>query len=138
MRNMRLLIDANIILDVLQDRQPHVGDSSVIWKLCETEQVEGFITTLTVANLIYIMRKELDAAQIADVVDKLKLIFEVADFTAADLYSASEMRWDDFEDAIQSAIAERIQAEYIITRNVRDFMKSKVLAFTPAEYIARM
>ena len=134
---MRLLIDANIILDVLQEREPFYVDSSIVWKLCETGQDAGYISALTVANLVYVMRRELDAEQIADVIGKLKLIFGIADFSAADLSRAAEMRWDDFEDAITSATAERIQADYIITRNIQDFRKSKVPAFTPSEYIAR-
>ncbi len=135
---MRLLIDANIVLDVLQKREPYWKDSSVIWKLCETEQAEGYISTLTFANLMYVMRRELDPAQIRDVLDKLRLIFRFADFTAADLEKAAEMGWDDFEDAIQAATAERIMADSIITRNVRDFRNSKVIAFTPSEFIARL
>ena len=135
---MRLLIDANIVLDVLQKREPYWKDSSVIWKLCETEQAEGYISTLTFANLMYVMRRELDPAQIRDVLDKLRLIFRFADFTAADLEKAADMGWDDFEDAIQAATAERIMADSIITRNVRDFRNSKVIAFTPSEYIARL
>lgn len=135
---MRLLIDANVVLDVLQKREPYWKDSSVIWKLCETEQAEGYISTLTFANLMYVMRRELDPAQIRDVLDKLRLIFRFADFTAADLEKAAEMGWDDFEDAIQAATAERIMADSIITRNVRDFRNSKVIAFTPSEYIARL
>ena len=135
---MRLLIDANIVLDVLQKREPYWKDSSVIWKLCETEQAEGYISTLTFANLMYVMRRELDPAQIRDVLDKLRLIFRFADFTAADLEKAAEMGWEDFEDAIQAATAERIMADSIITRNVRDFRNSKVIAFTPSEYIARL
>lgn len=135
---MRLLIDANIVLDVLQKREPYWKDSSVIWKLCETEQVEGYISTLTFANLMYVMRRELDPAQIRDVLDKLRLIFRFADFTAADMEKAAEMGWDDFEDAIQAATAERIMADSIITRNVRDFRNSKVIAFTPSEFIARL
>ena len=135
---MRFLIDANIVLDVLQKREPYWKDSSVIWKLCETEQVEGYISTLTFANLMYVMRRELDPAQIRDVLDKLRLIFRFADFTAADMEKAAEMGWDDFEDAIQAATAERIMADSIITRNVRDFRNSRVIAFTPSEYIARL
>lgn len=135
---MKLLIDANIVLDVLQKREPHYNDSSLVWKLCETAKADGYISTLTIANLVYVMRKELDAEQVKDVITKLKLIFNVADFTATDLTKAAEMKWDDFEDAIQSATAERIQADFIITRNVRDFMKSKVMSFTPSEFIARM
>ena len=135
---MRLLIDANVVLDVLQKREPYWKDSSVIWKLCETEQIEGYISTLTFANLMYVMRRELDPAQIRDVLDKLRLIFRFVDFTAADMEKAAEMGWDDFEDAIQAATAERIMADSIITRNVRDFRNSKVIAFTPSEYIARL
>ena len=135
---MRFLIDANIVLDVLQKREPYWKDSSVIWKLCETEQIEGYISTLTFANLMYVMRRELDPAQIRDVLDKLRLIFRFADFTAADMEKAADMGWEDFEDAIQAATAERIMADSIITRNVRDFRNSKVIAFTPPEYIARL
>ena len=64
---MRLLIDANILLDVLQKREPHWRKSALLWKLCETKRVDGHIATLTFANLVYIMRKELAPGQLADV-----------------------------------------------------------------------
>lgn len=135
---MKILIDANILLDVLQNREPHVQDSSVIWKLCETEKVKGYVSALTFANLVYIMRKELDPKKIEETLQALSLIFEFADFSASDLLRAAELYWGDFEDAVQSVTAERIHADYIITRNVRDFTKSKVVAFTPSEMIARI
>ncbi|MGN0708652.1 MAG: type II toxin-antitoxin system VapC family toxin [Anaerovoracaceae bacterium] len=135
---MKLLIDANILLDVLQARQPHVKDSSMIWKLCETGQAEGYVSALTIADLVYIMRKELDPKGVHDVLSKLRLIFRIADLSEADLRQASEMEWKDFEDAIQCASAERIGADFIITRNVRDFVQSrKVPALTPAEFLER-
>ena len=135
---MKILIDANILLDVIQNREPHVQDSSVIWKLCETEKVKGYVSALTFANLVYIMRKELDPKKIEETLQALSLIFEFADFSASDLLRAAELYWGDFEDAVQSVTAERIHADYIITRNVRDFTKSKVVAFTPSELIARI
>ncbi len=135
---MVLLIDANILLDVLMDRQPFVKDSSLIWKLCETEKAKGYVSTLTFANMMYIMRKELSSEIIEEVFCKLKLIFEFADFSPAILEKAVEMKWKDFEDAVQSATAEQVHADYIITRNVRDFNQSKVIAFTPSELLARI
>lgn len=135
---MRLLIDANILLDVLQNRQPHVQASSVIWKLCETEKAKGYVSSLTFANLVYLMRKELDAKKIGDILHALSLIFEFVDFSTSDLTRAAELNWDDFEDAVQSVTAERVHADYIITRNVRVFAKSKVIAYTPSELIARI
>ena len=135
---MVLLIDANIILDVLLNRPDYVKDSAIIWKLCETEQMKGYVSTLTFANLVYIMRKQLDPEKIEDVFHKLNLIFEFADFSVSDLTHAAELNWKDFEDAVQSVTAERIHADYIITRNVRDFSKSRVMAFTPPELLARI
>lgn len=135
---MKLLIDANILLDVLQNREPHVQASSVVWKLCETEKAKGYVSALTFANLVYIMRKELDPKKIEGTLKALSLIFEFADFNVSDLTHAAELEWDDFEDAVQSVTAERVHADYIITRNVRDFAKSKVVAFTPSELIVRI
>ena len=132
------MIDANILLDVLQNREPHVQASSVIWKLCETEKARGYVSALTFANLVYIMRKELSPKNIEETLHALSLIFEFVDFNISDLSHAAELNWDDYEDAVQSVTAERVHADYIITRNVKDFAKSKVIAFTPSELIARI
>lgn len=135
---MKLLVDANILLDVMQAREPYVKDSSLIWKLCETGEVEGYVSAMTFANLVYVMRKELDPQGIHDVLNKLQLIFHITALSETDLKQASEMEWKDFEDAIQCATAERIGADFIITRNVKDFLQSrKVLAFTPSEFLGR-
>lgn len=135
---MRLLIDANILLDVLQKREPYVHTSSLIWKMCEIGSVEGYVSSLTVANLIYVMRKELTPKKIEETLLLLKLIFQLTDLTVSDITEAAEMKWPDFEDAVQSAIAKRIHADCIITRNTRDFKESQILSFTPDEYLARI
>lgn len=135
---MVLLIDANILLDVLMNRQDFVKDSSVIWKLCETNQAKGYVSALTFANLMYIMRKQLDPETIEKLLVQLKFIFEFADFGVSDLQKATEMKWKDFEDAVQSATAERLHADFIITRNVKDFRDSKITALTPTEFLTRI
>ena len=84
------------------------------------------------------MRKELDPKRIDTVISSLKMIFEIANLTSEDIILASKMQWRDFEDALQSATAQRIQADYIITRNVKDFRSSKVPVFAPSELLARI
>ncbi len=135
---MKLLIDANILLDVLQRREPHCSDSALVWKLCETGQTAGYVSALTIANLVYIMRKELTPNKIEEVLSQLMLIFHMAELTESDIMHAAKKQWADFEDAVQSASAERIHADYIITRNVRDFRSSRVSALTPGEFLARI
>ena len=135
---MKLLVDGNILLDVLQKREPHFADSAKVWKLCETEQAEGFVSALTFANLVYVLRKELSPEKTEEVLKKLALIFCFTELGTADLLKAASRHWYDFEDALQSVTAERLRADYIITRNVKDFKQSKVPALTPAELLARM
>ena len=94
---MVLLIDANIILDVLMNRQEFVKDSSMIWKLCETEKAKGYVSALTFANLVYIMRKQLNPEAIEDVYRKLSLIFTFTDLSVSDLTrAAGQITWERF------------------------------------------
>lgn len=134
---MKLMLDANILLDVLQNRQPHVRASSLIWKICECGQATGYVSSLSFANLVYIMRKELDPASIEDVYRKLSLLFSWADLTQSDLSRAAALRWNDFEDALQAVMARRLGADYIITRNVSDYKNSPVPAITPEELLKK-
>ena len=133
---MTLLIDGNIVLDVLAKREPHFEDSARIWKMCETGLAKGRISALTFANLVYVMRKEFDAEKVRVVFEKLSLIFQFEDLNVTDIRTAADMRWRDFEDAIPAATAKRIRADYIITRNVKDFTDSEIPALTPSAFLA--
>ena len=135
---MVLLIDTNILLDVMMERQEFVKDSSMIWKLCETEGVTGYISALTITNLVNIMRKKLDPKKIADIISLLRMIFVFTDLGVPDINLASGMEWNDFEDAVQATTAYRVHADYIVTRNTRGFADSRVPAFTPNEILNRI
>jgi predicted nucleic acid-binding protein len=44
-------------------------------------------------------------------------------------------RTRDFEDAVQYECAKSIGADYLVTRNIRDFTVSKDKAITPKEFL---
>ena len=67
---MRALIDTNIILDVLCQRERFFENSSMVFKLCEMKKLDGVISALSIPNLVYIMRKELDHDAIKIVLQK--------------------------------------------------------------------
>ncbi len=50
---------------------------------------------------------------------------------ASGLSSAAEMFSSDYEDALQMCQAKRIDADYIVTRNIHDYKNSKVPAMKP-------
>ena len=133
---MRLLIDTNVLLDVLQIREPYFAESLRIWGYCEDNLLEGYISGMSLVNISYVMRKELTPDRMQEIFMALALAFRFADLEFPDLETAANMKWQDYEDAVQSVTAERITADYIITRNVKDFQDSKVKALTPEEYFA--
>lgn len=135
---MKVLIDTNIILDVLCNRQGFAEDSAKVFKLCEVKKITGYISALSISNITYIMRKELDRERVREILEKLSLIFEIVDLRADDLKRASVLDFKDYEDAIQSTQAVRIKANYIITRNIKDYNNSKVTAIKPSELIERI
>ena len=135
---MKALIDTNIILDVFCKRPDFYEDSAKVFKLCEVKRISGVISALSIPNIMYILRKELDAKKTKEILDNLSLIFSISDLKADDLKKAADMGFKDYEDAVQSACAARIKANYIITRNIRDFTMSKVAAIKPTELLKRI
>ena len=137
-KSMRVLIDTNVILDVLCNRQRFVEDATKIFKFCEVNKIEGYISAISVPNIVYILRKELNAEKTKEILAQLSLIFKIVDLKADDLKKAANLMFNDYEDALQSVCAGRIKANYIITRNIKDFTNSKVVAIKPSELLERI
>lgn len=135
---MKILIDTNILLDVLCKRLKFYEESAKVLKLCEVNMIEGYISALTIPNIVYIMRKELDSKRVGELLDRISIIVSIADLKAVDLKKATNLNFNDYEDAVQSVCASRINADYIVTRNVKDFVGSKVKAVTPEVLLTEM
>lgn len=66
---MKVLIDTNIILDVFCNHKDFVEDSAKVFKLCEVKKVTGYISALSISNIMYIMRKELEPKRIKEILE---------------------------------------------------------------------
>lgn len=132
---MKVLIDTNVILDVLCAREKFLEASLAVWKYCEVKKLDGYIAAVSIPNIVYILRKELTPQKTEEIIKQLCLIFTIVDLKADDIKKAAAMQSDDFEDALQMTAAVRIKADYIVTRNIRDFLCSKVHALTPNELL---
>ena len=123
---MNILIDTNVILDVLCNRADFVEDALKVFRLCEAEQITGYISALSVPNIVYIMRKELDNTRIKEILNILTSIFTVAELRESDLIQAADMEFSDYEDALQAVCASSAKTSYIVTRNIKDFRNGAV------------
>lgn len=135
---MKVLVDTNIILDVLCSRKDFIGDSLQVFRCCEIGRLAGYISALSVPNILYIMRKELDESKIKEIIHTLTSIFSVVELRESDLLNALDLEFKDYEDALQSISAKRIGADFIVTRNTKDFTASPVPAVLPGELLKQM
>ena len=135
---MKILIDTNVILDVLCNRPDFVDDSLKVFKYCEANQITGDISALSIPNIVYIMRKELDSERIKEILTTLTSIFTVVDLRESDLLKAADMDFSDYEDALQSVCAARAKVNFIVTRNIKDFKNSSIPAIKPSELFDRI
>jgi predicted nucleic acid-binding protein len=131
---VKLLIDTNIIIDNLASRDEY-GESLKILNLCEIGFFEGIITTVTVMDVMYIMRKHLKSIAVRNEVQLYLHILDVIPALKSDIINAFTGDFPDFEDAVQASCAARIKADYIVTRNVKDFEKSNVPAVLPVDIL---
>ena len=135
---MKILVDTNVVLDVLCNRKEFVADSLRVFQCCETQYITGYISALSIPNIVYIMRKELDPNRIKEILQILTMVFSVVELREGDLLKAAELSFSDYEDAIQSVCAARMSVDYIVTRNEKDFINSPVPAISPVNLLKQL
>ncbi len=134
---MRVFLDTNIVLDVLLNRIGLVGESEAVILCCEKAGDPMFIAWHGLATAYYLLRRGRTEAEAMQEVDKLLAWARVADTGDAHARSARWLGFSDFEDALQAASAEACGADCIVTRNVADFTKSRVVVLTPAKFLEK-
>lgn len=132
---MRILIDTNILIDVIARREPFFADALKIFELCQQEIVDGTIAAHSVVNMAYILRKQFTPDELRQILLRLCKIFQVEAIDLGKLIAALSNRdFSDFEDCLQTQCALNARADYIVTRNVKDFAASEVPAVTPEDF----
>jgi len=129
---VKVLLDTNVILDVLADREPHFEDSAAVLSLVEKKAIRGFIAAHTATTLHYLVERELGSKKAGGTLAALLRIVDVVAVDEDRLLHALAMGWDDFEDAVQAACAEKAQVDFLVTRNEDDFRESSVRVVSPA------
>jgi len=134
---MKIVIDTNIVLDVLLNRTEFLQASHNILKLSAQNKVTGILTTNTITDMFYVLRKNSkDALKSRQAIAQLIKLVTLEAIVPADISLALTSDISDLEDAIVCFAAKRIKADYIVTRNISDFINSPVSAITPADFLA--
>lgn len=133
---MLILIDTNVLLDVIARREPYVIFSEKVIDLCRQEIINGAIASHSVLNAMYVLRKNFTLEERKEIFLSLCefLYVESVDFGKI-IQALKDDDFSDFEDCLQMQCALSLRADYIVTRNVKDFAASEIPAVTPEEFL---
>ena len=134
---MRILIDTNVLIDYVTSREPYTKTANTIMDQCINEQIEGYIAIHSILNMFYILRKVM-----TDTSERRKQLEDLTEFlnmveidSAMMLRALHNEKFTDFEDCLQSECATKVHADYIVTRNEKDFIHSTVKAISPEKFL---
>jgi predicted nucleic acid-binding protein len=132
----RVLIDTDVILDFFFDRKPFSENASKVLALCESKEIKGFITSVIISNVYYLLRQTATHEKVIEKLAQLISILEVLTTDKNTIIQALNSDFRDFEDALQNFSAEVDgQIDLIVTRNVKDFKTSRIGVLTPGNFI---
>jgi len=131
---MKVLIDTNVALDILLKRQDY-PNAEVIYSLAEKNKIACYISASAITDIFFLSKKDLGKKPAKEALKTLLSVFKPAAVTDSHIYQALDLAWDDFEDSVQYIVGESFSADYIITRNAKDYSSGSITAVSPEDFL---
>lgn len=134
---MNVLIDTNVLLDVMLEREPFVEAAEQVFEGAKNTNIDLFMSATTITDLYYIARKGKGHAKTLTLIEDLLQCVEVVSVDKAVILHALHSGLPDFEDAVQEGAAKQANISIIVTRNGADFKQSDLDIYPPESFVAR-
>ncbi len=131
-----LLVDTNVVLDVVLERRAWVEDASALLDAIAKGHAVGYVASHAVTTVHYIVERERDRSVAGTAVSDLLDLLQVVPLSSADFRRAVGLGLSDFEDAVQVAACLQAGADFLVTRNPKDFKGAPVSTRSPGEILA--
>lgn len=114
---MKIVIDTNVVIDAVASRQPFCKEAEAILLMVSEGKIEGYITANSITDIFYVVRRSLTETQARQVIRSILYSLDVIDVGGEDCWQALNLQIGDFEDALIVSCAEKICADYIVSRD---------------------
>lgn len=135
---MKILIDTNVVLDLLLEREPFVETAIALFEQIERGNLAGYIAATTITNIFYIIRKTEGREVALAAINRLLIGLRFCAVDRQTVKTALTLGLKDFEDSIQLACATLNQLDGIVTRDHKDFIGSDLPIYSPTELLNQL
>lgn len=131
-----LFLDTDILIDFLGDRKPFSKFSAQLFIKGQKKKYKLYTSGNSITTAYYILCKSLSERTVRELIPTLLKHVELIPINEKVLLEAVQSDFKDFEDAVQhaSALTEN-RIKCIVTRNLRDYKKSKLTVLSPEEML---
>ncbi len=136
---MKVLLDTNIIMDALQERQPFDTDAKEILRRAQNGDITAVFTANAATDIFFLYSRARDIKSARIALTFLLNRFGVVDVTHDNCIDALKLSNEDFEDALVSVCALGAQADCIVSRD-EGFLQadSPVRVITPETLLSEL
>lgn len=131
----RLFLDTNIVVDLLDRREPFCHDAVRLFSMAYNKQVQLVVSPTTYSTASFLLRKH-GSEGVRKLLSNFRQLARVSTTDERTVDDSLASQFQDFEDAMQYYTALRANAEIIITRNGKDFKASSLPVMTAGEYLS--
>lgn len=131
----KVFVDSDIVLDLLSGREPHYKYAAELFSMADENSIKIYVSSLTFANVNYILSRQLTAGQARKMLLKFKTIINVLAVNDKIIELALASDFHDFEDAIQYNTAIENGISTLLTRNLKDYKKADIAIMTAQQYL---
>ena len=136
---MKAMIDTCIIIDLMQKREPFFREAHEIFLAVADHKFEGFLSAKSIADIHYLMHRFFhDDRKTREVLETLFELFSIADTTGEDCRKAIHSSIGDYEDAVMAESALRVNADCLVTRNTKDYVRAPLKVVEPGLFLAEI
>ena len=132
-----VFVDTNVLLDFFLCREG-VEQARSILLMGYGESCDLYVSSLAFSHLAYIMRKVAKGNALYDILDTMMEMVNIVSVDKDVIEKSVSLRANDFEDAIQYYSAKMINADYIVTNNVKDFAFSDIYVVKPVDFLSQL
>ena len=133
----RLFIDTNIVIDLLENREPFCHDAVRLFTMAYNKKVQLIVSPMTFSTASFLLRKH-GSEGVRNLLSNFRQLARVAPVNERIVDDSLASQFKDFEDAMQYYTALKANANVIITRNGQDFVNSQIPVMTASEYLASL
>ncbi len=134
-----IFLDTNVIIDFLADREPYADEAALIFQHSLSGNLSIYVSALSFNNIYYILRRQYSHKECIKMLNTLSEWTNILDASKVMVIKSMQSDFNDFEDAMQYFTAlTHPEIECIVTRNTKDFKKSKLPVMTPREIVSLM